>query len=160
MQYLISSSSVSWSSSGLVVDSFIICWHFATHLSHMKLPEMPEISRPTDIPLSWQNEHKYSPLFLLPVLIGIVKPFYCLASGTRTSSTNPYSAACSAFSQKSLSESLAIRSYDWPVWSEIICLSLSCMRSVSRAWISISEACPWVPLNGSVSYTHLRDHET
>ena len=34
------------------VDLLIISWHFATHLSHMKLPEMPAISRPTDIPLS------------------------------------------------------------------------------------------------------------
>ena len=65
-----------------------------------------------------------------------------------TSSTIRYSFACSAVMKKSRSVSRWIFSIDCPVWCIRMRFSSSRMRRISRAWMSMSVACPCTPPSG------------
>src|SRR5581483_10706917 len=61
------------------------------------------------------------------------------------SSMMPYSRASSAPMMKSRSVSLWMRSSGWCVCTARMCSSISRIRRISRAWISMSVACPPTP---------------
>ena len=62
-----------------------------------------------------------------------------------TSSTAPYSTACSAVRMKSRSVSLDTLSSGWPVCLAMISFISSRLRTISLAWISMSTAWPSTP---------------
>src|SRR5690606_4589808 len=72
---------------------------------------------------------------------------------TMTESIRPYSTAASALMKRSRSVSRSMVSRSLPVWAARLPLRRSRSFRISRAWMSISEACPWKPPHGWCTMT-------
>src|SRR5207253_10280008 len=75
-------------------------------------------------------------------------PFTLPGRETMTSSTRPYSTACLPVMKRSRSVSFSIRLRLCPVCLTRMLFICSRRRSISRAWMSMSLACPCTPPAG------------